>query len=130
MTFELIGKYDDYPVYDVGDNLICYRGNEYLNNINIFNCKNWKMPFGKYKGIAMMDINDTSYMEWLWCRDNLDNILKDKIRFCLDFGYSNPLLGIQKAERQYSKNYNSYKRGYSGWNTYYGDEILDASDLC
>lgn len=46
-----------------------------------------KMPFGKYKGQSIYDINDSSYLEWLYNADFVDRGLKTKIGQFLRFGH-------------------------------------------
>jgi uncharacterized protein (DUF3820 family) len=46
-----------------------------------------KMPFGKYKGQSIYDINDPSYLEWLYNADFIDRGLKTKIGQFLRFGH-------------------------------------------
>lgn len=125
--FKKIGKYNKFDIYDEGDGTVSCGEVYFTKDIDILHCEDWKMPFGKYKGETMMWIKDYHYFKWLSTLENLDYIFKDRVRFCLHFGYPGgnyvdmTLLGRGSGGR---------RSGYSGWNTYYGDEILDASDLC
>jgi uncharacterized protein (DUF3820 family) len=46
-----------------------------------------KMPFGKYKGQSIYDIDDRQYLEWLYNADFVDRGLKTKVGQFLRFGH-------------------------------------------
>lgn len=54
-----------------------------ISNINI----DLIIPFGKYKGISIYDIEDTKYLEWLVSIPNLSRDLKVKIGQFLRYDY-------------------------------------------
>lgn len=64
-----------------------------------------KLPFGKYKGQSIYEINDNEYLNWLYNKsDFLDRGLKTKIGQFLRFGYIpfNPI--AYRAEKKNNRN--------------------------
>ena len=61
------------------------------------------MPFGKYKGKTLQEINDNQYLTWIYEKSDADRGLKIKINQFLKYGYVpyNPM--VKKENKKINK---------------------------